>query len=121
MMTYNLSDFLPDSDTVTIVVKHPKTQEPVGWEVELLLSHTPEFKELQYGVLARVPRTEDGSVSPMDAARLTVELYAKRIKSWTVTDQGKVIPLDRAEEVLNKLPWLTRQIQEGVEEAEDFI
>jgi len=115
-----LNDFLPTSDTVTVEIKNPKTDEVIG-SIEGYRGHAEEFQELQYELFAKVPRDEDGNISDKDAAKLTLDLLAARVKSWDFTQDGKPVEVSRAKEIFTKLRWVARQFQEGVEEAEDFI
>jgi len=114
-----LKDFLPTSDTVTVEIKNPKTDEVVGY-IEGYCGHVEEFQEKQYDLFAKVPRDEDGNISDKDAAKLTLELLAARVKSWDFTEDGEPVDVSRAKEIFTKLRWVARQFQEGVEESEDF-
>jgi len=115
-----LNEFLPTSDTVTVEIKNPKTDEVVG-QIEGYRNHTEEFTEAQYELFAKIPRDEDGNISDKHAAKLTLELLAARVKSWDFTEGGEPVDISRAKEIFTKLRWVARQFQEGVEEAEDFI
>lgn len=115
-----LNEFLPTSDTITVQIKNPKTDEVVGY-IEGYLGHTEEFTEAQYELFAKVTRDEDGNIADKDAAKLTLELLAARVKSWDFTQGGEPVDVSRAKEIFTKLRWVARQFQEGVEEAEDFI
>lgn len=115
-----LNDFLPTSNTVTVEIKNPKTDEVVGY-IEGYRGHTEEFIEAQYELFSKVPRDDDGNIKDKDAAKLTLELLAARVKSWDFTEGGEPVEVSRAKEIFTKLRWVARQFQEGVEEAEDFI
>jgi len=125
----DLSDFAPKSDYITVILKNPKTDEPLtnddGSEmsVDYWLPHSKEAQEVAYALSEDKVYEPDAKTTRKDLIDFSNGTFYGSIKSWDITWQGSKPEYTRelAEEVFGKLPALKGQVQEEAGNASGFM
>ena len=130
----DLVNFIPKSDTVEVVLKHPKTGEPLlndGNETEMTVTlwavHSPEYKAALYEQAdARLKIAQETKEKTIKAAQLekdAVTLLANATVSWDITYEGKSprYSVTKAKEIYTKAFWIRPQLEEALQKSLDFI
>lgn len=121
----NLYDRTPKSDTITITLKDPETQEvfknadDTPMTITLWAPHTREYKAALYDI--RSGATEE--VKGKELLDSMTEVYATVTKEWNITlegDQKAKFSYKKALEAYKKVYWIEEQIQSNLSEYEAF-
>ena len=126
----DLQDLTPKSDTITITIRHPVTDEILRnpdkseMTVTVWAPHTAEYKKISYKQLDK--RLEDARKNKGDSLTAeaiekgTIELLAGVTKEWNITFGGKVPPIKDAKKIYDELFWLRPQVDGGMQDYLDF-
>lgn len=121
----NLYDRTPKSDTITITLKDPETQEVLKnaddtpMTITLWAPHTREYKAALYDI--RSGATEE--VKGKELLDSMTEVYATVTKEWNITlegDQKAKLSYKKALEAYKKVYWIEDQLQSDLSEYEAF-
>ena len=124
----DLSDFLPKSETVDVVLRNPSTKEPLTFDdgkefyITVYLPHTRESKESQQKSVDKWQKRFN-KVKPtlFDLEENAVEHLARITSGWEIMYKGKKPKLSEATTVYTEVFWIKDQLQEALEEATDFM
>lgn len=120
-------------DTISIVVKHPITDEPLvkddGKEMTITVyaPHSGQYKAvLHEQTNKRIQKASKGKRVTFTAEELenvTLELLAKTTKDWNIQLNGKSPKFSVAEAVdlYSKLSWLKQQVLDAQEDYSAFL
>ena len=129
----DLSNFIPTSDTLTVIIKNPVTDEALmkddGTEMSVTL-YAPHSKEYKAAVHAeankriqKIAKTKKNTFSSEEIEASSVELLARTTKDWDIQMNKKSLKftVDVAIDLYQKLPWLKQQLLEAQEDYTAFL
>ena len=128
----DLNDLIPTSDTIDVVLKHPKTGEVLtndddGSEMTITVyaSHTKEYKAVVYKLANSRLKDKQGNVTELDFEELEqagLELFANVTKGWNITFNGQKpkFSAKKAKELYEKIFWIKPQVEEALANSADF-
>lgn len=129
----DLSNLIPTSETITVTVKHPVTDDPLlkddGTEmtIEVYAPHSAEYKAVVHEQtnkrLQKVLKNKKTALTSEDVEAMTTDLIVKTTKSWNIQINKKTPKFSVAEasELYTKLPWLKQQIIDAQEDYSSFL
>lgn len=129
----DLSNLLPTSDTITVILKHPVTDDVlmkddgVEMSVTVYAPHSKEYKAALYEQTnKRIQKAQKSKKITFTAEEIeltTVELVAKTTKDWDLIFNKKPLKFSVAEatDLYQKLPWLKDQVLEAQEDYTSFL
>lgn len=128
----DLNEFLPKSEEIVVDIVDPKTEgtdEPkkTGMSVTIHAPHSKAFKEVQYRFIdeALERNSVEGDkpkISSKDIEQNRIRQSAAITKGWNLVLDGTKIKFseNKALEIYEKFPFIVRQIEEAVSQAEVF-
>ena len=129
----DLFALIPTDDTISIVVKHPITDEPLvkddGKEMTITVyaPHSGQYKAvLHEQTNKRIQKASKGKRVTFTAEELenvTLELLAKTTKDWNIQLNGKSpkFSVTEAVDLYSKLSWLKQQVLDAQEDYSAFL
>jgi hypothetical protein len=129
----DLFALIPTDDTISVVVKHPVTEEPLlkddnkEMTITVYAPHSAQYKSaIHEQTNKRIQKASKGKKVTFTAEELdnaTLELLAKTTKDWNIQLGGKSPKFSVAEAVdlYSKLPWLKQQVLEAQEDYSAFL
>ena len=129
----DLFALIPTDDTISVVVKHPVTEEPLlkddnkEMTITVYAPHSAQYKSaIHEQTNKRIQKASKGKKVTFTAEELdnaTLELLAKTTKDWNIQLGGKSPKFSVAEavELYSKLPWLKQQVMEVQEDYSAFL
>ena len=130
----DLMNFIPTTDTIDVVVKHPNTYEPLTNEdgsemtITVYAPHSKEYKAAvheQTNIRLKQMQSKGNKTNAITAEELevaSVKMLAKTTKAWNITFGGEQpeFTVDAAKKLYQDVFWIKDQIEEAVAEAEVF-
>jgi len=129
----DLFALIPTDDTISVVVKHPISDEPLlkddnkEMTITVYAPHSAQYKSaIHEQTNKRIQKASKGKRVTFTAEELestTLELLAKTTKDWNIQLGGKSPKFSVAEavELYSKLPWLKQQVMEVQEDYSAFL
>lgn len=129
----DLSSLIPTTDTITVIIKHPVTDEPLlkddGTEmsIEVYAPHSAQYKAVVHEQtnkrLQKVMKNKKTALSAEDVEMMTSDLVVKTTKSWDIQVNKKTpkFSVAEAQDLYSKLPWLKQQIIDAQEDYSSFL
>lgn len=128
----DLSNFAITTDTVTVEIKHPITDEVLykddgdAMTITAFLPHAKEYKAVIHAQAnVRIQKAQKGKsiYTSEDIEEATLDLLIKTIKDWDIQLDGKEPKFspDIAREVLDKFPWLRMQVIKAQDDYTSFF
>jgi hypothetical protein len=128
----DLNDLIPTSDTIEVVLKHPKTGEILTNDddgspmtITVYANYTKEYKSVVYKLAnERIKQKQEG-IENLDFEELekaSIELFAGVTKGWNITFNGEKpkFTTKKAKELYEKIFWIKPQVEEALADSEDF-
>lgn len=121
------------ADTAVISLYHPNTGQTLmnddGSEmtVEVYGAESSVYRnvvrEQQDRRMARIAKTGKSILTSAEIESNQMELVLKAVKSWTITLNGETPAVTResVEQVLSKYTWIRVQIEDGINNAANFL
>ena len=130
----DLMNFIPTTDTIDVVVKHPSTYEPLTNEdgsemtITVYAPHSKEYKAAvheQTNIRLKQMQSKGNKTNAITAEELevaSIKMLAKTTKAWNITFGGEQpeFTVDAAKKLYQDVFWIKDQIEEAVAEAEVF-
>lgn len=124
----DLSDFTPKTDTIDVVIKHPKTKEPIknddgsNMVITRYLPHTKEYKASRHKQADLVLKKNTEELTSAEYEQLGLDFLAETTADWDITYEGKKpkFSVKKAKEIYDRLAWIGVQLREAEQEATDF-
>lgn len=124
----DLADLKPKSDTVEVILKHPKTEEvlmnPDGTEmtITVYLPHSKEHKKARHKRTDLFIKKGKQNLTAAEIEDLGTELLAETTKEWNITFNGEKPKLNmgNAKKVYEEVFWIKPQVEGAIGEALDF-
>lgn len=124
----DLADLKPKSDTVEVILKHPKTEEvlmnPDGTEmtITVYLPHSKEHKKARHKRTDLFIKKGKQNLTAAEIEDLGTELLAETTKDWNITFNGEKPKLNmgNAKKVYEEVFWIKPQVEGAIGEALDF-
>ena len=130
----DLKNLTPTSDTIEVILVHPKTLEPLMNEgtkkremsITLHAPHSPEYKKLVHEQtdkrLAQLQKSKRVQISASDIEKSSIDILAKATKEWDITYDGESPKLSvaKAREIYSECFWIKDQLEEAINETLDF-
>lgn len=129
----DLSSLIPTTDTITVIIKHPVTDEPLlkddGTEmsIEVYAPHSAQYKAVVHEQtnkrLQKAMKNKKTALSAEDVEMMTSDLVVKTTKSWDIQVNKKTpkFSVAEAQDLYSKLPWLKQQIIDAQEDYSSFL
>lgn len=129
----DLFALIPTDDTISVVVKHPITDEPLvkddGKEMTITVyaPHSAQYKsaihEQTNRRIQKASKSKKVTFTAEELENATLELLAKTTKDWNIQLNGKSPKFSVAEAVdlYSKLPWLRQQVMDAQEDYSTFL
>ena len=129
----DLSTLLPTSDTITVILKHPVTDDVlmkddgVEMSVTVYAPHSKEYKAaIHEQTNKRIQKAQKNKKITFTAEEIdlaSVEMIAKTTKDWDLIFNKKPLKFSVAEatDLYQKLPWLKDQVLEAQEDYTSFL
>ena len=130
----DLSNFIPTSDTITVLLKNPTTDEYIkkddGTEMSITVyaTHSKEYKAAMHEQtnkrIAKAQKLKKNmTFSAEDIETATIEILAKTTKDWDVQFNKKSLKFSVAEAIslYEKLPFVREQVAEAQEDYTSFL
>ena len=129
----DLFALIPVDDTISVVIKHPSTDEPLvkddGKEmtVTVYAPHSAQYKsaihEQTNRRIQKASKSKKVTFTAEELENATLELLAKTTKDWNIQLNGKSPKFSVAEAVdlYSKLPWLRQQVMDAQEDYSTFL
>lgn len=129
----DLSNLMPTSDTITVILKHPVTDDVLmkddGTEMSVTVyaPHSKEYKAaIHEQTNKRIQKAQKSKKITFTAEEIdlaSVELIAKTTKDWDLIFNKKQLKFSVAEasDLYQKLPWLKEQVIEAQEDYTSFL
>jgi hypothetical protein len=129
----DLFALIPVDDTISVVIKHPSTDEPLvkddGKEmtVTVYAPHSAQYKsaihEQTNRRIQKASKSKKVTFTAEELENATLELLAKTTKDWHIQLNGKSPKFSVAEAVdlYSKLPWLRQQVMDAQEDYSTFL
>lgn len=130
----DLNEIIPTSDTATVEILHPITEEPMvnpdgsPMTITLWNAYSQEYKDIFYATadarlakaMAENKQVDRLSVKEMEEESLV--MLAKITKEWNITLDGETpeLTFEKALELYRKIPTLKNQLEKGKAESEAF-
>ena len=130
----DLMNFIPTTDTIDVVVKHPSTYEPLTNEdgsemtITVYAPHSKEYKAAvheQTNIRLKQMQSKGNKTNAITAEELevaSIKMLSKTTKAWNITFGGEQpeFTVDAAKKLYQDVFWIKDQIEEAVAEAEVF-
>lgn len=124
----DLADLKPKSDTVEVILKHPKTEEvlmnPDGTEmtITVYLPHSKEHKKARHKRTDLFIKKGKQNLTAAEIEDLGTELLAETTKEWNITFNGEKPKLNmgNAKKIYEEVFWIKPQVEGAIGEALDF-
>jgi len=130
----DLKELKPQSDTITVELKHPSTEEPLlnlddsPMTITVWAAHSKEYKAVIHEAANK--RLKKAAKNKNKQVDMTIEeieqqgldLAVSVIKDWNITygeDQPK-FSRSLAEEIYKELFWVREQVDEAIESVDVF-
>lgn len=129
----DLSTLSPTSDTITIVLKHPITGDPLtkddGKEmtVTVFAPHSREYKAAIYAQankrILKAQKSKKITMTAEEIEQSSLDLLVQTTKDFNLQMNGKTVKFSVAEamEIYQKFPWIKDQVVEGQEDYTNFL
>ncbi len=129
----DLSSLIPTTDTITVIIKHPVTDESLlkddGTEmsIEVYAPHSAQYKAVVHEQtnkrLQKAMKNKKTALSAEDVEMMTSDLVVKTTKSWDIQVNKKTpkFSVAEAQDLYSKLPWLKQQIIDAQEDYSSFL
>ena len=129
----DLSQLVPTSDIITVLLKHPVTDEILkkddGTEMSITVyaTHTKEYKAVIHEQtnkrIQKAQKNKKIVFSAEDIEIASVEVLAKTTKEWDLQFNKKPIKFSVAEaiDLYQKFPWIKDQVTEAQEDYTSFL
>lgn len=129
----DLNSLIPTTDTITVTIKHPVTDEPLlkddGTEmsIEVYAPHSAQYKAVVHEQtnkrLQKAMKNKKAVLSAEDVDVMTSDLVVKTTKAWDIQVNKKTpkFSVAEAQELYSKLPWLKQQIIDAQEDYSSFL
>jgi hypothetical protein len=129
----DLFALIPVDDIISVVIKHPSTDEPLvkddGKEmtVTVYAPHSAQYKsaihEQTNRRIQKASKSKKVTFTAEELENATLELLAKTTKDWNIQLNGKSPKFSVAEAVdlYSKLPWLRQQVMDAQEDYSTFL
>jgi len=129
----DLSSLIPTTDTITVLLKHPVTEDALtkddGTEMSITVyaPHSKEYKAALHDQtnkrIQKAQKTKKVTFTAEEIDLASVELIAKTTKEWDLIFNKKPLKFSVAEatDLYQKLPWLKDQIVEAQEDYTSFL
>ena len=129
----DLFALISTDDTISVVVKHPVTEEPLlkddskEMTITVYAPHSAQYKSaIHEQTNKRIQKASKGKKVTFTAEELdnaTLDLLAKTTKDWNIQLGGKSpkFSVTEAVELYSKLPWLKQQVMEAQEDYSAFL
>lgn len=130
----DLKALKPQSDTITVELKHPSTGEPLlnvddtPMTITVWAAHSKEYKSVIHEAankrLKKAAKTKNKQVDLTieEIEQQGLDLAVSVIKDWNIT-YGEDMPKfsrDLASEIYKELFWVREQVDEAVESVDVF-
>lgn len=129
----DLQDLIPKTDTVTVEIKHPVTEETMvnldGTPMTITLwnVYSQRFRDVQYEyadvrLASSMSSGEEVEIRSSDLDANHIDMLASITKEWSVTLDGKKVRLtkDKAKELYVKVVGLRVQLDKALKDSEVF-
>jgi hypothetical protein len=128
----DLSNFVPKTDTVEVILKNPRDGSPIlkedGTEMSITVygSHTQQYRDAIHAQsdarMERAAKTKNGDMKlkSKDIETFSIELAASITESWDIVLEGKTPPIKDAKKIYTTFPWLRAQVLESADDFEGF-
>lgn len=124
----DLKELKPNSETITVELVHPTTEEPLLFEdgtpfsITVYAQHTREFKESQQKNVDLFQKKGKKKLTIMELEDSITDHLARITCDWNIQYENKKPKLtyQTAREIYNELFWVKVQIQQELEDAEVF-
>ena len=130
----DLMNLQPTTDTVTILLKHPVTDEILkkddGTEMSITMyaTHSKEYKAAMHEqtnkrLLKSQKAKKNVIFTAEDIDSSTIEVLAKSTKEWDLQFNKKPLKftIDEAINLYQKFPWIKEQVSEAQEDFTSFL
>lgn len=131
----DLNDLVPTSDTIDVVLKHPKTGEVLTNDddgsqmiITVYASYTKEYKSAVYKQANARIKKAGGKIESVDfdyeeLEQASLELFAAVTKGWNITFNGEKpkFSAKKAKELYEKVFWIKPQVEEAIATSADFM
>lgn len=142
---FSLSKLKPASDTITVELKFPFTDEVLGYVkgepipdlngnpqyITVYANYSREYRKFAHEqAVNRMNKLSQGN-GPKKATTITfdeyedgsTELLAKTTVGWSLEDDGKLLPLsvESAKEIYDTYFWIKEQVMEAQSNLENFM
>lgn len=129
----DLTNLIPTSDTITVTIKHPVTDEPllkddgVEMTIEVYAPHSAQYKAVVHEHanrrLQKAMKSKKTVLTSEDVEAMTLELVVKTTKSWDIQINKKTpkFSVEEAQDLYSKLGWLKQQIIDAQEDYSSFL
>jgi len=129
----DLSQLVPTSDIITVLLKHPVTDEILkkddGTEMSITVyaTHTKEYKAVIHEQtnkrIQKAQKNKKIVFSAEDIEIASVEVLAKTTKEWDLQFNKKPIKFSVVEaiDLYQKFPWIKDQVTEAQEDYTSFL
>lgn len=131
----DLNDLVPTSDTIDVVLKHPKTGEVLtndddGSEMTITVyaNYTKEYKAAVYKQANLRIKKAGSEVEIVDfdyeeLEQASLELFSSVTKGWNITFNGEKpkFSTKKAKELYEKVFWIKPQVEEALATSADFM
>jgi hypothetical protein len=129
----DLSTLVPTSDIITVLLKHPVTDEILkkddGTEMSITVYaiHAKEYKavihEMTNKRMQKIQRNKKVVFSAEEIEMAEIEVLAKTTKEWDLQFNKKPIKFSVAEaiDLYQKFPWIKKQASEAQEDYTSFL
>ena len=129
----DLNSLVPTTDTITVILKHPITDDVLfkddGTEqsITIYAPHSKEYKTVVHdAVNKRIQKAQKKKLTTYTAEEIedaSIESLAKTTKEWDIQLGGKTpkFSVVEASDLYRKLPWLKDQLIEAQEDYNSFL
>lgn len=130
----DLANLVPTSDTITVQLKHPVTDEVLkkddgsAMTIEVFATHSKEYKTaIHEQTNKRIQRVQKNkrnlSFSAEEIENAAVEVLAKTTKGWDLQFNKKALKFSVTEamDLYQKFPWIKDQVTEAQEDFTSFL
>jgi len=129
----DLQTLIPTSDTITVEIKHPVTEETMvnpdksPMTITLWNTFSDKYKEVMYSqadlrLAKALSEGEDIKPKAADMDANALDLLAKITKEWNITLGGETpkLTVKQAKELYIKVYGLRTQLEKGLNNSEAF-
>ena len=129
----DLQSLIPTTDTITVILKHPVTDDVLmkddGTEMSVTVyaPHSKEYREVAHQLankrIQKVQKSKKNSFTSEEVESSVLDLIAGTTKDWDLIFNKKALKFSVAEafDLYQKLPWLKSQVVEAQEDYTSFL